>query len=109
MRYIASIAAEVPVSPDGTLSRVLYRDDRLRIVGFSFDANQELTEHTASIPVILQTITGVLDVTASGETVRLVPGAWMALAASEPHTVVALEPSVLLLTMLRKGLDPDVA
>jgi quercetin dioxygenase-like cupin family protein len=48
-------------------------------------------------------------VTASGETVRLVPGAWITLAASEPHTVVALEPSVLLLTMLKKGLDPDVA
>jgi quercetin dioxygenase-like cupin family protein len=109
MRHIPSIAAEVPVSPDGTLSRVLYRDDRLRIVGFSFDEKQELTEHTASIPVILQAITGALDVTAGGETVRLVPGAWMTLAASEPHTVVALEPSVLLLTMLKKGLDPDVA
>jgi len=109
MRYIPSIAAEVPVSPDGTLSRVLYRDERLRIVGFSFDEGQELTEHTAAIPVILQTMTGVLDVTASGETVRLLPGAWLTLAASEPHTVVAQEPSVLLLTMLKKGLDPDVA
>ena len=72
-------------------------------------AGQELTEHTAAIPVILQTMTGVLDVTASGETVRLLPGAWLTLAASEPHTVVAQEPSVLLLTMLKEGLDPDVA
>lgn len=101
MHHLASIADAVPVSPDGTLSRVLHRDDRVRLVAFSFDAGQELTEHTAALPVILQTMQGSLSVTASGETIRLVPGAWMALEGGEPHTVVALEPSVLLLTLLR--------
>jgi len=100
MRFIPDIAAEVPITPDGTLSRVLHRDDRLRLVGFAFDAGQELTEHTAAVPVVIQAITGALDVTAGGETVRLTPGGWLTLAASEPHTVFAVGPSVLLLTML---------
>ncbi|MEK7252462.1 MAG: cupin domain-containing protein [Actinomycetota bacterium] len=106
MRFIPDIAAEVPITPDGTLSRVLHRDDRLRLVGFAFDAGQELTEHTAAVPVVIQALTGTLDVTAGGETVRLTPGGWVALAASESHTVVALQPSVLLLTMLHSQHNP---
>lgn len=30
---IQDLAAALPVPEDGTLSRVLYRDDRLRVVG----------------------------------------------------------------------------
>lgn len=103
MNTITDIATALPIHPDGTLSRVLHSDEHIRLVGFSFDAGQELTEHTAALPVVLQTITGALDVTAGGETVRLVPGGWVILAASEPHTVMAIEPSVLLLTMLRSS------
>lgn len=107
MKAITDIAASVPIHPDGTLSRVLHSDERIRLVGFSFDSNQELTEHTAALPVVIQAITGMLDVTAGGETVRLVPGGWIALAPAEPHTVMAIEPSVLLLTMLRGPQETD--
>ncbi|MFF4685583.1 hypothetical protein [Streptomyces sp. NPDC001307] len=43
---ISHLAAELPPAEDGTLSRVLYRDDRMRVVGFAFAAGQELTAHT---------------------------------------------------------------
>lgn len=32
---ITDLAAELPLAEDGTLSRVLYRDDRLRVVGLA--------------------------------------------------------------------------
>jgi quercetin dioxygenase-like cupin family protein len=97
---IPDVTAEVPVSPDGTLSRVLHRTDRLRLVAFSFDQGQELTEHTAAVPVALQVITGRLAVTAGDDTFEMGPAAWLHMDAHLPHSVVALEAAVVLLTML---------
>jgi quercetin dioxygenase-like cupin family protein len=91
--------AEIPAQ--GTLSRVLHEDDRLRLVLFAFDSGQELTEHTASLPAVLQVISGRFRVTAGGDTFPMGPESWLLLDAHEPHSLVAEEPSRLLLTMLR--------
>ncbi|MCF4136236.1 cupin domain-containing protein [Streptomyces sp. Tue 6430] len=97
---IADLAAELTVPEDGTLSRVLYRDDRLRVVGFAFAAGQELTEHTSALPVVIQVVRGRLDLTLGEERTVAGPGSWIHLPARLPHTVYAVEPSVMLLTML---------
>jgi quercetin dioxygenase-like cupin family protein len=93
--------AEVPEA--GTLSRVLHDDDRLRLVLFAFDAGQELTEHTASVPAVLQVVSGRLRVSAGGDTFEMGPEDWLLLDAGEPHSLLALEPARLLLTMLRRS------
>lgn len=97
------IADEVEIPPDGTLSRVLYKDDRLRLVVFAFDAGQELTEHTASIPAVVQVVRGRFAITLGAESVEAVPGTWIRMPANLRHSVRALEPSVMLLTMLPEG------
>lgn len=102
--YIPNLSAEAEMPDRGTLSRVLHNDDRLRLVLFAFDAGQELTEHTASVPAVLQVVSGRLRVTAGGSVFDMDPGAWLLLDAHEPHSLVAEEPSRLLLTMLaRRG------
>ncbi len=93
--------AEVPEA--GTLSRVLHDDGRLRLVLFAFDAGQELTEHTASVPAVLQVVSGRFRVSAGGDTFEMGPEAWLLLGAREPHSLLALEPAQLLLTMLRRS------
>jgi quercetin dioxygenase-like cupin family protein len=90
--------AEVPEA--GTLSRVLHNDERVRLVLFAFDAGQELTEHTASVPALLQVVSGRFRVGAGGDTFEMGPEAWLRLDPGEPHSLLALEPSRLLLTML---------
>lgn len=97
---IPDLAAELPVPEEGTLSRVLYRDDRLRVVGFAFAEGEELTEHTSPLPVVIQVVQGRLDLVLGGEKTQALPGSWIRLPARLPHTVRALEPSVMLLTML---------
>jgi quercetin dioxygenase-like cupin family protein len=92
--------AEIP--EQGTLSRVLHDDDRLRLVLFAFDSGQELTEHTAGLPAVLQVISGRFRVTAGGDTFEIGSEAWLLLDAGQPHSLVALEPARLLLTMLRR-------
>ena len=94
------LAAEVEIPTDGTLSRVLYKDEAIRLVVFAFDTGQELTEHTASRPALIQVIRGRLHVTLGDENVDAAPGSWIRMPAQLPHSVRAIEPSIMLLTLL---------
>lgn len=98
---LEDVAAEMDMPKDGTLSRVLAKHGPVRLVAFAFDAGQELTEHTASVPVVVQVVSGSLTVEVAGEQHRLTPLSWMLLDAGEPHSVYADEPSKMLLTMIR--------
>ncbi|HEY8451470.1 MAG: cupin domain-containing protein [Micromonosporaceae bacterium] len=97
---IDDLTAQLEVPADGTLSRVLYRDDRIRVVGFAFAAGEELTEHTSGLPVVIQVVRGRLDLTLDGRTTSVTPTSWVHLPARVPHSVRAVEPSVMLLTVL---------
>lgn len=101
--FLPDLAAEVEIPTDGTLSRVLHRDEKIRLVAFAFDTGQELTEHTASNPAVVQVISGRIKMTLAGDTVTFGPGAWLRMDARLPHSLVALEPTVLILTMLPGG------
>jgi quercetin dioxygenase-like cupin family protein len=92
---------DVDVPPDGTLSKVVYKDDMVRVVAFAFDAGQELTEHTASVPAVVQVLSGSLRLTLGSETVEARTGSWTHMPAGLPHAIVALEPSTMLLTLIR--------
>ncbi len=95
------LIGEVDIPADGTLSRVLVKHGPVRLVGFGFGAGQELTEHTASVPVIVQVISGALTIEVAGERHGMGPSSWLYLEAGEPHSVYADEPSRMLLTMIR--------
>ena len=98
---ISHLLDDIEIPQDGTLSRVLFKSDGLRVVAFAFDEGQELTDHTAPVPVILQVARGRLAVTLGEESVEMSADSWVHLDANLTHAVVALEPSVMLLTLLR--------
>lgn len=100
MAHLPDVASFVEVVGDSTVSRTVLKADGAGLVLFAFDAGQELSEHTAAIPVLLQVLDGRLTISAAGRTVELAPGGVIHLPAHLPHAVVALEPSRLLLTML---------
>jgi quercetin dioxygenase-like cupin family protein len=104
---LSDVTASLEIPEEGVLSKVLYRDDRIRVVGFAFDAGQELTEHTAAVPVIIQVISGRFRFDAEGEAAEIGPDSWMHLGAAVPHSVIALEPSRLLLTLLAAPSTPS--
>lgn len=93
------LADEVAIPEDGILSRVLHKDDHIRLVVFAFDEGQELTEHTAAVPAVVQVIRGRIGVDVGGDRVEMVAGAWLRMDARLPHSLVATEPSVVLLTL----------
>ena len=98
---IESLPGELEIPKDGTLSRVLYKDDDIRLVLFGFDTDQELTEHTAALPAIVQVISGRAKIGLGDREVTAEPGTWIHMPAHQAHSVFALEPTVLLLTLLR--------
>ncbi|MGA7689357.1 MAG: cupin domain-containing protein [Jiangellales bacterium] len=99
---VADLVAELPVPDDGTLSKTLYQSDTLRLVGFAFAAGQELTEHSSALAVTVQVVSGRLALTlGEDEETTLDPSGWVHMPPRLPHSVRALEPTVMLLTMYR--------
>ncbi|MCX7801036.1 MAG: cupin domain-containing protein [Fimbriimonadales bacterium] len=95
-------AAGLTPPENGILSKTLFEDDRIRIFGFAFDAGQTLSEHTASVPAMIAIVSGRARV-GLGDDGECEPraGEWIYLQARLPHSVVAIEPTVMLLAMLR--------
>ena len=99
--FIGHLLDEVEIPENGTLSRVIFSGDGLRVVLFAFDEGQELTDHTASVPAVIQVVKGRLGLTLGDDSVEIGVDSWVHLDAHLTHAVVALEPSVLILTLQR--------
>ncbi len=100
MTDLTDLASMVEVQPESTVSRTVMRAEGMKMVLFAFDTGQELTEHTAAVPVLLQLVEGHMTVTADGRTADLVPGGAIHLGTRLPHALTALAPSKLALVML---------
>ncbi|MDX2343291.1 MAG: cupin domain-containing protein [Acidimicrobiia bacterium] len=98
---LSDLTAEVEIPENGTLSRVLYKDDNVRLVAFAFDTGQELTDHTAGVPALIQVVSGRFELSLDGELSEIGPKSWVHMDAGLTHAVKALEPSVMVLTLLK--------
>jgi quercetin dioxygenase-like cupin family protein len=105
MEHIVDLGALIELAPESTVSRTVLKAEGARVVLFAFDAGQELTEHTAAVPILLQVLDGHLRVGADGEDVNLSPGGLVHIGARVPHEILAMQPSRMILTML----DPRTA
>ena len=79
--HIADLAAQAEPPEQGILSRTIHNDDQLKAVVFGFDQGQELTEHTASKPALLQIVRGEATLTLGDDTIDAQPGAWIHMPA----------------------------
>jgi quercetin dioxygenase-like cupin family protein len=98
---IGDLAQYSEIPRDGTLSRTIYADDLVKVVLFGFDAGQELSEHTAAVPAIIQIIQGDARLTLGDEVVEAGPGFWTHMPARLSHSLTARTPVIMLLTLLR--------
>ena len=98
---IADTVAAVTIQEGSVVSKVIHRDEALDVTVFGFDAGEGLTEHQASRPAIVQVLSGRMRFTVDGEELDAGPGFWLHMTAGTPHALVAVEPSLMLLTLLR--------
>lgn len=96
---VATLVGEIP--PDAIVSRQVYADDLVKVTLFGFAAGQELSEHTASKPAILQVVAGEGTFGLGDQRVEVGPGSFAHMAPHLPHTVTARTPLVMLLTMVK--------
>ena len=97
---VADATSAVSIQPGAIVSKVIHRDSQLNVTVFGLDVGQELTEHKASRSAIVQVLTGRLRFTADGEELDAGPGFWLHMASETPHALVAVEPAVMLLTLV---------
>ena len=102
-QVITGVAVELPVTASATTSRALLDNDVVRVVAFAFDTGEQLTEHTASLPVVVQVLRGDLRFQVADEEHVLTGGDCVYLAPGAPHALEALSPSLVSLVMVRSG------
>jgi len=95
------LAKEVQPPDKGILSRTLSNDDRLKVVVFGFALDEELSEHTASMPAILHFLQGEATVTLGEDTVEARPGTWVHMPTGLRHSIQAKTPVVMLLLLVK--------
>jgi quercetin dioxygenase-like cupin family protein len=99
--YITELVNEAKPPEKGILSRTLYNDDRVKNVIFGFAQGEELSEHTASMPAILQFIQGDAMVTLGDDKHEAKAGTWVHMPAGLKHAIMAKAPVVMLLLLLK--------
>ena len=98
-----SLQALITPTAHGIASRVLARTAAGNITVFAFDADEELSEHTAPFDALVLTLSGALTLTIGGRQVATTPQSVVLMPANVPHAVRATEPSRMLLIMLRES------
>jgi len=97
---ISDPANDVIVQTGAVVSKVLHRGGRLNVTAFAFDAGEQLTEHQAARTAIVQVLSGRLRFTVDAEQLDLGPGSWLHMEPNAPHSLIASEPTVMLLTLI---------
>lgn len=95
-----ALANQPPAPAGGVASRTLIHTPAGKCMVFSFDAGQELSEHTNPNHAILCGLTGSVTVTAGDQTHQLNPGDTLHLPPKLPHAVQAAEAASFLLQLL---------
>ena len=99
---IIDLREPVETPQDGIVSRTIHNDDSVRVVLFSFATGQQLSDHTASVPVTIVMVEGEADIIIDGEAHDGRAGSWTHIGANVPHSIVARTPVTLLLTLLKE-------
>jgi len=102
--YISNLLeAEQELPADSILSRTLIHNEDLRVILFQFAPGQELSEHTASKPALLQFLSGSARVTLGEEVKTASANTFIYMQPHLPHSIVAETQVSMLLMMLEKG------
>lgn len=68
---------------------------------FAFDEGQGLSEHTAPFDALVYCLEGEVEVTISGNPLRLTGGEMVIMPAHQPHAIKAIQKFKMLLILIR--------
>ena len=97
------LVRQIKVPEKGILSQTVYNDDQVKLVLFGFAPGNELSAHTAPMPAMLYFLAGRGTLSLGADTMQVQTGSVAYMPPQLPHAIVAEEPLVMLLAMV-KGL-----
>jgi quercetin dioxygenase-like cupin family protein len=98
---VADLAKHQDMPADGILTRTIHADENVKVVLFTFSARQELSEHTASMPAILQFVQGEAELGLGEDKIEARPGTWVHMPALTKHSIRTKSPVTMLLTLVK--------
>jgi quercetin dioxygenase-like cupin family protein len=99
--HFSDLAKEAQPPEKGIHSRTLHNDERVKAVIFGFAQGEELSEHTASMPAVLQFLQGEAKLTLGDDTLEVNTGTWVHMTKGLRHSIQAKTPVVMLLLLLK--------
>ena len=100
--HIVDLAEEVKPPADGILTRTIFNDENIKAVIFGFGQDEELSEHTASMPAILHFIRGEATLTLGEDVINAQAGTWVHMPPQLKHSIRTQSQAVMLLLLLKK-------
>ena len=98
--YVTGLIGLLEPFTDKPRAQNVLKAQGAHVVAFEFRAGQELHEHTAPHPVLIQALAGHLRLSHGDVEVDLRPGDLLHLPAKVSHSVVAHDDSTLTVTIL---------
>ncbi len=98
-----NLAALIDVAGGATVSKPLIDTGAIKQILFAMDSGQEISEHKAPFPAMVQVLTGRLRFGIGGESREMGPHDWVMMKPNEPHDLSAIEPARFLLTLIKGG------
>ena len=84
------------------VSRALLAKSAGTVTLFAFDRGESLSEHTAPYDALVISLDGQLEIRIQDQAHQLNKGEFIVLPANQPHAVLALKRSKMLLIMIRE-------
>ncbi len=98
---LSNLAKEIQPPDKGIFSRTIFGDERVKVIAFGFAVGEELSEHTASMPAILQILSGNAALTLGDDLHAATAGTWVHMPAGLKHSVKAETPVLMLLFLMK--------
>ena len=91
---------QIAIQKDAIVSKTVHRDEHVKVVLFAFGSGQELSQHTAAVPAIVEILQGEARVTIASDEQEMTSGGWLYMQPHVTHAIYARTDLFLLLTML---------
>src|SRR3990172_9416836 len=91
----------VDYQKDAVVSKTIIDKKTGTVTLFALDQGQGLSEHTAPFDALVQVLDGEVEIKISGKPFHLKQGEMIIMPANEPHSLKAVRPFKMLLTMIR--------
>jgi len=106
--FFADLNKEIGEIPsNGIISKTIINNSQLKAILFGFDRGQELSEHTASLPAIINIIKGEAKITLGDDKFESQAGSLIYLNPKLPHRIYARTPLTMLLLLLKSVENKD--